>query len=806
MSLRRRILAVLGALAALSAAAPVVAGFAGSDVFLPMAGRQAGVHPSNWFTTVWVHNPGGEPATARIYFLERGTANPSPPWVDVLVGPGGTEKLENVVETYFHEEAFGALRVTCATQKLVVTSRVYSRAVGAGESDSVGQDFAGVPASFAIGVGERSQILGAYQTQPAALSEYRSNFGVVETTGHSAWVRVRALDDGGTEVGRTEFQVREWSQRQVAFKDHFPGVSTESARLEVEVTSGTGKVIAYGSQIANGSQDPTTFEMVYAEQAHAVQHDATLVGDGSAAAPLGLADGAVGKAKVAAPGGTAGQVLGTDGTALQWVSAGAGDITAVTTAAGSGLTGGAVSGEASLAIAPAGVTETMLAAGAVSLARLKTSGVGPEKVLTTNGTDLKWSDDGLKLPFSQEAAYSGAAVNVVNSLGSALRGESTSGFGVVAAAGGIPPGPIFPPTPVAVAAVSQTGFGVYALGDALGGVFGGSSSATGVYGYSVTSYGVKGLGGGTYSGTPPLALAGVAGLSSSSSGVLGASNTYYGVWAEGSGGINAVGHGATYPALHAVASGGAFGAVVQATGAGGGGVRAIGRSDSDPDIELGATALGDDGLIYSDRDYPTSDIGLQSMDRVWVDLDDDNNSSDAFFQVRAGDNTELMRVQENGGVRFGGLAYGSTKTLCASATGDVMDCALVMASDARLKTDVVPIGEEIDVLAGLARLTGVRYFWDTTQPRARDLGPQREVGLIAQDLETVVPELVMYDAEGYRSIDYARLTAFLVEVAKAQQGLIDNQTAMIRELLARVAALEAGTPPAPARPAGGDGR
>jgi hypothetical protein len=311
------------------------AGFSGTDLFLPMAGRQAGVHPSNWYTTVWVHNPGAAAATARIWFLERGTANPAPPWVDVLVGPGATEKLENVVEAYFHEQAFGALRVTCATEKLVVTSRVYSQASGEGESDSVGQDFAGVPASFAIGVGERSQILGAYQTLPTADSEHRYNFGVVETAGHSAWVRFRAVDAAGAELGRSELQVREWSQRQVAFKDHFPGVSTENARLEVEVISGEGKVIAYGSQIANGSQDPTTFEMSYKANllgSTTVSHDATLTGDGSPGAPLALADAAVGKTKLSAAGGTAGQVLGTDGTALRWQEAGG----------ASGLTAGGV--------------------------------------------------------------------------------------------------------------------------------------------------------------------------------------------------------------------------------------------------------------------------------------------------------------------------------------------------------------------------------------------------------------------------------------------------------------------------------
>jgi len=296
-------------------AANLLAGFAGTDVFLPMVGRKAGVHPSNWYTTVWLHNPGADAVTAQLSLLERGTSNLLPPWVDVMVAPGDTEKLDNVVETYFHTEVFGALRVTCAT-KLVVTSRVYSKGVGAGEKDSVGQDFAAVPASFAIGAGEKSRILGVHQTQPSADSDFRYNFGLVETTGHLANVRVTAYDGNGAVQGSTDVTVRAWSQGQWAFKDRFPAVSTESSRLEVEVLTGTGRVIAYGSGIANGSQDPTTFEMTYPDTLLGigdVRHDATLTGNGTEGAPLGVADAGISPQKLA-PAATAGQVLTTIGS------------------------------------------------------------------------------------------------------------------------------------------------------------------------------------------------------------------------------------------------------------------------------------------------------------------------------------------------------------------------------------------------------------------------------------------------------------------------------------------------------------
>ncbi|NWG00807.1 MAG: hypothetical protein HXY19_07665, partial [Thermoanaerobaculaceae bacterium] len=41
-------------------AAPVWAGFTGTDVYLPSVGSAMGVSP--WYTTVWVYNPGTAPA------------------------------------------------------------------------------------------------------------------------------------------------------------------------------------------------------------------------------------------------------------------------------------------------------------------------------------------------------------------------------------------------------------------------------------------------------------------------------------------------------------------------------------------------------------------------------------------------------------------------------------------------------------------------------------------------------------------------------------------------------------------------
>ena len=188
------------------------------------AGRP-GSAPSNWYTTVWIHNPGTEAATATVCFLAARHRQP-----DAALGrrPRRPRRHREARERRRDATSTSRRSAPCAspapTQRLVVTSRVYSQGRRRGRrSDSVGQDFAGVPASFAIGLGEKTQILGVHQTLPAADSEFRFNFGFVETTGHTPppSASARSTTTAPSRGSRTS-RCREYSQRQVAFKDHFP--------------------------------------------------------------------------------------------------------------------------------------------------------------------------------------------------------------------------------------------------------------------------------------------------------------------------------------------------------------------------------------------------------------------------------------------------------------------------------------------------------------------------------------------------------------------------------------------------------
>ena len=94
--------------------------------------------------------------------------------------------------------------------------------------------------------------------------------------------------------------------------------------------------------------------------------------------------------------------------------------------------------------------------------------------------------------------------------------------------------------------------------------------------------------------------------------------------------------------------------------------------------------------------------------------------------------------------------------------------------------------------------TTYRLKEDTTDSATID------IGLIAQDVEKIFPQLVTEDEQNQKGIDYSKLTVVLIEAMKEQQGQIiilekENTelkalvSGQMEKLLARVAMLEGNT-------------
>lgn len=103
----------------------------------------------------------------------------------------------------------------------------------------------------------------------------------------------------------------------------------------------------------------------------------------------------------------------------------------------------------------------------------------------------------------------------------------------------------------------------------------------------------------------------------------------------------------------------------------------------------------------------------------------------------------------------------------ALVTGTVTASNVANPSDARLKTNIAPIE---DALSLISKLDGVSYFWKKDDPESA----KKQFGLIAQELEKVIPDLVQTNADGFKSVNYISLIPFLLESLKQQQAEIES--------------------------------
>ena len=129
---------------------------------------------------------------------------------------------------------------------------------------------------------------------------------------------------------------------------------------------------------------------------------------------------------------------------------------------------------------------------------------------------------------------------------------------------------------------------------------------------------------------------------------------------------------------------------------------------------------------------------------------DDSFSGGAHFTIQ--DGTGNVGIGSNGPSQklhvAGNICY----------TGAAFSC-----SDLRYKKDITVLP---NVLEKLEQINGVYYNWKVEEFPENEFSKDRQIGVIAQELEQVYPELVITDANGYKTVVYPKLTAVLIEANK----------------------------------------
>ena len=233
----------------------------------------------------------------------------------------------------------------------------------------------------------------------------------------------------------------------------------------------------------------------------------------------------------------------------------------------------------------------------------------------------------------------------------------------------------------------------------------------------------------------------------------------------------------------------------------------IGRTDNTHTVGIGATGFGSNLLLFAAgtermRVDGGGNVGIGTtspVQKLHVDGTSEilSTGSGAGFKFRMRDGgTDSVWYGSGNVSRFwrsdvgdiiginsaGNVGIGTTgPDERLHVAGNIHATGVVRAdSDARFKQDLQPL---TNVLATLDGLTPLSYAPNALAIERGQTPDQRQLGLLGQELEQVYPELVaVSESEGYRSVDYSRLSVVLLEAMKELKAEVDRLRARIKDL------------------------
>jgi hypothetical protein len=186
-------------------------------------------------------------------------------------------------------------------------------------------------------------------------------------------------------------------------------------------------------------------------------------------------------------------------------------------------------------------------------------------------------------------------------------------------------------------------------------------------------------------------------------------------------------------------------------------------------IVTGGTALLNGGLSVSGQTTIKAASGNDTITAVQIQ----NGAGTAFFN--ADTTNQRIGIQNNSpsfSLHVGSASVGSGTTVArfqnAGGTCDItpnVAGGITCTSDIRFKKNIS------DYSNALAKLTSLRTVSYNLNSEAD--GSQLHVGFIAQELETILPDLVLTDMDGFKSVSYAGLTPYLVAALQEQQTQVN---------------------------------
>ncbi len=139
-------------------------------------------------------------------------------------------------------------------------------------------------------------------------------------------------------------------------------------------------------------------------------------------------------------------------------------------------------------------------------------------------------------------------------------------------------------------------------------------------------------------------------------------------------------------------------------------------------------------------------------------------------------------TQDNAGVFTQAGRFQISASYALFVNGSIWANGTTYASDERFKQNIPAIHSPLQTLL---QINGVEYEMKTGSFQKNNFQKERQIGLLAQNVEKIIPEAVN-EIDGYKGVDYAKLVPLLIESIKEQQKMIDElkkENSEIKEIL-----------------------
>ncbi|HEV8432369.1 MAG TPA: hypothetical protein VGR95_03075, partial [Thermoanaerobaculia bacterium] len=236
------------------------------SLIIPAVGHAAGVGDSLFESDVRVANTSSNVMKYQVNFTPTATDGTSTgSSTTIQIDPGATLALDDILASFFGSTsttALGTLELRPLTSTTsnaafanlgqTLTTVASSRTYNFTANGTFGQFIPAIP--FSQFIGNTSGVLSLQQVAQSAA--YRTNFGLVEGAGEPADVVLTVFDNAGNVLGTINQSLLPSEHVQLNSLLAAHNIALTDGRVEVAVTSPTGRVSAYASTIDNQTNDP----------------------------------------------------------------------------------------------------------------------------------------------------------------------------------------------------------------------------------------------------------------------------------------------------------------------------------------------------------------------------------------------------------------------------------------------------------------------------------------------------------------------------------------------------------------------